>query len=224
MLGTYELRALGDLSSGAFDEINAAQVVVSVAMASFCRHAPNHGKSVAIRPFSDETLLRPGETSRKRAATLCHLGRHNFDPAALKVVPEWPLVYWWDDEFLEAYIVTPKLAESSPGRFGANTGNNARFTRFAWEPPHLSLVRVRAALPLDATARIHGQWAPYVLGGKGRVWQEPLLNVIAWQNAALELKTSIEHNYGTSAIAWKLANADHYFQPGDCFHSTRKRV
>ena len=38
--------------------------------------------------------------SRKRAATLCHEGHYTFDPAALKVVPEWPLIYWWGNSEL----------------------------------------------------------------------------------------------------------------------------
>ena len=55
--------------------------------------------------------LRDNQTPRKRAATLCHVGRHDFDPAALKVVPEWPLVYWWDHEFIARYSELPLIGE-----------------------------------------------------------------------------------------------------------------
>lgn len=45
----------------------------------------------------------------KYAAILAHIGRYEFSPAALKVVPEWPLVYWWSDELLARYASVPKF-------------------------------------------------------------------------------------------------------------------
>ena len=69
--------------------------VVSVAVSVFARDASTT-ESKALSPTPREDKSRDAErTQRKRAATLCHEGRHTFDPAALKVVPEWPLVYWW---------------------------------------------------------------------------------------------------------------------------------
>ena len=213
LLETFELRALGDLSSGAFDEINSAQVVVSVAMASFCRLAPHGGESVALRPFSDETLLRPGETSRKRAATLCHMGRHHFDPSALKVVPEWPLVYWWDEKMLTLYTDYGTIQGVCPARFGLNTGNNTRFIRFPFEVNDRtsSLRRCRIAV-VQSSAIPGSDWAPVVMGAKGREWVEPLWTVINWGSTGLELRTFAETSIGCA-----VRNPNFYFRPGIAF-------
>ena len=132
LLASYDLRALHDLSSGAFEEISPAQVVVNVTSSIFARQ-PGDGAATALKVFDDSNVTQQGETTRKRAATLCHIGRHTFDPAALKVVPEWPLVYWWDDSRITDYAAYPKLSELAPAKLGANLGDNTRFLRRPWE-------------------------------------------------------------------------------------------
>ena len=107
LLSSYDLRALHDVASGAFEEIQAAQVVVSVA-ASVFRKGVQKGTAVALRAFDDATLLQTGETPRKRAATLCQVRRHEFAPAALKVVGEWPVVYWWSADLLREFSRCPQ--------------------------------------------------------------------------------------------------------------------
>ena len=74
------------------------------------------------------TIARGPE--RKRAATLCQEGRYSFDPAALKVVPEWPLIYWWGVQSLQRYRTLP-AGESSAFKIfpELSTGDNERFLR-----------------------------------------------------------------------------------------------
>jgi hypothetical protein len=214
LLQTYDLRALGDLSSGAFQEINAAQVVVSVAMACFWRDQNTGGEKVAIRPFNDETLLKPGETERKRAATLCHVGRHTFDPAALKVVPEWPLVYWWDDAFLKKYATAPKLGEAFKVKQGMATANNTRFLRYWWEVAHTDICIDQFS---DNTFRCNETvWAPYVKGAEGLTWLEPLNEIVRWKNRSLE-----SHEIPSSTAG---KNDGFYFRRGIAFTSTGSEI
>ncbi|MEZ4251255.1 MAG: hypothetical protein R3B99_23830 [Polyangiales bacterium] len=47
---------------------------------------------MALKVFDDATVTQLGEQARKRAATLAHVGRHEFDRGA-EGRPEWPLVY-----------------------------------------------------------------------------------------------------------------------------------
>ena len=94
--GRTGCEALGDFDRGAFESV--PDDVVSVYGVVFARDSATRQQSMALLPTPprghvDEIRCR---THRKRAATLCHEGRHTFDPAALKVVPEWPLVYWWE--------------------------------------------------------------------------------------------------------------------------------
>ncbi len=74
------------------------------------------------RPFLMMKNITDDRTDRKSAATLCQVGRHTFTAADLKIVPEWPLVYWWDDAMLRAYQSAPLIGKVSPARQGLATG------------------------------------------------------------------------------------------------------
>ena len=91
-------------------------------------------ESVAIRPMSPQEVQRDSDQpQRAHAALLLHRGRHTFDPAALKVVPEWPLIYWWNSSLLAEYAALPLLGDSAPAVAGLRTSDNIRFVRNHWE-------------------------------------------------------------------------------------------
>ena len=95
LLGTSTYAALGDFDGGAFESV--PNDVLSVQRV-YCTDATHRTElSMALQPTPPRRHITTiaARTQRKRAATLCHEGRHTFDPAALKVVPEWPLIYWW---------------------------------------------------------------------------------------------------------------------------------
>ncbi|MEV0726566.1 BREX-6 system adenine-specific DNA-methyltransferase PglX [Micromonospora purpureochromogenes] len=185
LLGKHGLRALHDLSSGAFEEINPAQVVVSVVSSIFAR-GEQTTQALGHKAFDDETVTQQGETDRKRAATLCHEGCHTFDPAALKVVPDWPLPYWWEHE-LDYYGRLPLLGSVASVRKGIDTGNNNRFIRSPWEV---------------ASSRFgvspHSSWTPYVMGGGDRRWFEPLTNIVRYARRLLEIRVLAEISNGAN--------------------------
>ena len=207
LLGHFELRSLCDLSSGAFQEISAAQVVVSVTMTVFANDHPTVEHSVALKSFDDATLLQVGETERKRAACLCHVGRHDYDSSEMKVIPEWPLVYWWDDGFLKRYASAPKLAEEMESRVGLRTSNNSRFIRRSWEVlrSHITLVEFSAEMPQSTKL----SFVPHVMGANGRVWFETLSHVIDWSNRGLEVCVTLECAYRAYP-----QSTEFYFRPG----------
>jgi hypothetical protein len=190
LLQTYDLRSLGDFDRGAFEDV--PDEVVSVCVAVFERAEESRLSlrernaafaerkatlnSVALCPTPRDDRTRDSErTQRKRAATLCHVGRHTFDPAALKVVPEWPLVYWWDDKILNSYGDGKYLGTWAPACEGWSGSNNSRPLRFAWE------VQRR----LIGT---NGPWVPYIGGADGIEWVEPLRNLIDWRAKGLFMK------------------------------------
>ncbi|MFZ4580954.1 MAG: Eco57I restriction-modification methylase domain-containing protein, partial [Myxococcota bacterium] len=205
LLGTYGLRALHDLSSGAFEEISAAQVVVSVVSSVFARGVPI-SDALALKVFDDATVTQVGETLRKRAATLCHEGRRTFDPAALEVVPEWPLVYWWDAAFLERYSNAAKLKSAMQSRVGVRTSNNGRFVRRAWEPSFKSVLLTHFGQPLPSMFEVN--FVPHVMGGAGRAWLEDVADVINWRSNGLEVCVTLERAYGAYPQA-----VGYYFAP-----------
>ena len=187
LLESFDLRALGDFNKGAFEEI--PDEVVSVVVSIF-RHVRPAGGSVALQPTALDDSTRDSErTSRKRAATLAGVGRHVFEPAALRVIPEWPLVYWWPNDVLELFRLRPLLGAISPVRQGLATSDNTRYLRRAHE---LALKNIR----LDgAIERAH--WVPFVRGGSGRAWFEPVVDVIRWNTHGLEVKAMAEAKYGS---------------------------
>ncbi len=207
LLETYDLRALHDLSSGAFEEINAAQVVVSVVTSVFRRASMPGQTALGMKAFDDTTVTTQRETQRKRAATLCQLGRHEFTPAALKVVPEWPLVYWWERSMLDLYRAAPLLGKIADTRLGVRTSDNTRFLRCPWEVRPDPIVISRTA-----HASSEYGWSPYVKGGEGRVWMEPLNMLLNWQWTGLEVKTQLEAAYGMST-----QSPEFYFKLGVAF-------
>ena len=89
------------------------------------------------------------------AATITHVGSYRFNPAVLKVVPESPLVYWWDETTLTSYRSAPLIGDVAR-RKGMSTGDNSRFLRKSWEVPSGK-----------------DYWIPLVKGAEGREWFEP---------------------------------------------------
>lgn len=199
LLEAYDLRGLGDFAVGAFDEVpnDVLSVVVSVFRAARRVDTP----SIAQQPTPpDDTSYDRERTRRKRAATLCHVGRHEFTAEALQVVPEWPLVYWWDHEPLARYRETPLVGQVSPARQGLATADNARFLRRPWEV-------------CCGRSQTHECWVPYIKGAAGRVWMEPYDHAVLWARAGLQIQC-FERN---GKQASRPQNQELYFKKGVAF-------
>jgi hypothetical protein len=210
ILDKFDVRALGDFAVGAFDEVpnDLLSVTASVLHRSSARSEP----SIALQPTPPtDTSYDRARTSRKRAATLCHEGNYTFDPNALKVVPEWPLIYWWTASFLDLYARTPKLGEVSPARSGAQTSNDVRFLRRPWEVNLSAIEIVSRRDPRTGSTK----WAPYIAGAKGLRWIDPLSTLIDWEHSGLSVRVFNEHLYGSYSRTVK--NEDLYWRPGVAF-------
>jgi len=191
LLSTYKLGALGDFDRGAFEDV--PDELVSVVVSRFSKGPPS-GVCVAICPTPRDDRARDNErTPRKRAATLCHIGLYEFEPVALKVVPEWPLVYWWNSGFLSRYGVAPKLGDYSPVYMGLSTSDNPRFLRRPWEV-NPGTVAV-ASQDHDKRFYMHPVFRPLVSGAKGSSWMAALDLLVNWKHGGLELG-----NYRAAAL------------------------
>jgi hypothetical protein len=179
LLENFDLRGLGDFAVGAFDEVPNDVLSVTVSVLHRSPHRPEPSMAHQPTPPGDTSYDR-ARTRRKRAATLCQEGRHSFDPAALKVVPEWPLIYWWGNFELDRYRTLP-LASSSFSIFpGVKTGDNERFLRRWFEVNSTPMTPARQR---NETAT----WPSYIKGAAGYEWIEPVQHVVAWSSMALEL-------------------------------------
>ena len=209
LLKSYALTMLGDFDRGAFEDV--PDEVVSVAVSVFGRHTSQTG-SVAMLPTPRRDRSRDSQrTQRKRAATLVHVDRHKFDPGSLKVVPEWPLVHWWDARFLANYASVKTIGAISPARQGMATANNTRFLRRPWEVDRKSVFLRRLHDPGVSSPR--SKWTPYIKGAAGRLWVEPVDDLVLWHPHALAIKL-FERN---GKQASRPQNDQFYFKPGVAF-------
>jgi hypothetical protein len=203
LLGNFDLRGLGDFAVGAFDEV--PNDILNVAVSVLHRSSHRSESSMAHQPtrLGDNSYDR-ARTRRKRAATLCQEGRHAFDPVALKVVPEWPLIYWWDNYELDRYRTLPLVGSSFTIFPGVKTGDNDRFLRRWFEAP---------SIPTDPVQQRHetANWPSYIKGAAGYEWIEPVQHVITWSRAALEL--GVFATYCNPATV-RLRESSLFFRPG----------
>ncbi|WP_437665378.1 BREX-6 system adenine-specific DNA-methyltransferase PglX [Sorangium sp. So ce1182] len=207
LLRTSNLRALVDLDSGAFDEVSAAQVVLSVACSVFLRTAP--GRSVtALRPTPASDRVSTGMTSRKRAGLLVQDGCHKFDPHGFAAIEGAPIVYWWSKEALAQYSSAPKLGEMSKIREGVGTKNDPRYLRMWWEIRRVDLMLRRFEVK-DVAEWNEESWVPFVKGAEGREWIDSVRDVVNWKCAGLEIATYAKSRFGRGAT--------HYFRRGIAF-------
>lgn len=189
LLGTFDLRALGDFDRGAFEDV--PDEVVSVAVSILCR-AQTDMPSLAVCPTPREDTSRDSErTLRKRAGTRCQLGRVDFSPRLLKIVPEWPVVYWWSSE-LALYDSSVLLGDTAPLKLGVQTSNALRFNRLPMETAPQAYSR-------SGKPGQQAVWVPYIKGAAGQVWVEPLRCLLKWEANGLELKVQKEAQYGSYA-------------------------
>jgi hypothetical protein len=110
--------------------------------------------------------------------------RHEFAPAKLQVVPEWPLIYWWSENELDGYSAMPKILDFGGAKKGLCTGNDSRFLRLVWEVPKADVFVARFD---DTHSGRSTGWSPAVYGAKSKEWFEPLELVLRWHDRGLEL-------------------------------------
>lgn len=207
LLDKNDLRTLGDLSWGGFSAMKDNPVTMSI----FQKFAPDEDSTVAIAPTNLDERVRSAEEIRKKVAgLLAGTQRFEFKSDRFTVIKEKPIVYWWDDEFLEHYAKTPKLGEIAPVKSGMQTGDNTRFIRKPWElaKPKLRIVRFDEQL-LDVPPLA---WVPYVQGSRGRLWFEPISSLIDWTECGLQVKVLSEYRVGAT-----IRNPDFFFTPGVAF-------
>lgn len=196
LLELHGLEALGDFDRGAFESVPDERV--SVAVSIFARGASTlEAKALCPTPREDTSRDRD-RTQRKRAATLCQEGGHSFTPPALKAIPEWPLIYWWNRELLGKVAQGELVGKVGALPIGLQTGNNDRFLRRPWEVRPGS---IEANREFEDCVNDQKPWKAYVKGAAGLRWLEPLSFVIWFarpQHSAYETSPSARYGQGAS--------------------------
>lgn len=206
LLQRAELRMLLDLGKAAFSL--SGSTLISACISLFVK-SDYRAPSIAFRPIPPEEVIRDAiQYKRLDRAILLGVGRYEFTPEYLSVIPGHPLIYWWDEVFLERYAASPKLMDLSDVRQGLATADNGRFVRSPWEVRFSSVTLSRANDRLEP-----GSWSPFVMGAGGRSWFEPCDDLVNWARVGLELKT-FERD---GRLASRPQNQAYYFRPGVAF-------
>ncbi len=182
------LASVVDLQWCAFEQMRHNTIAMYCFHSGLISHSISNGLVPTPRDERDESIPA---LYRKRAATLAQEGFCRFNPSELKIVPEWPLVFWWSSEILRLYQSAPLIGDLAPARQGLATADNARFLRRPWEP-----------------AIIGDIWKPFIKGADGKIWLEPLNDLMEWGNCGLAMKTF------DRAV---LRNPESYFRLGIAF-------
>ena len=213
LIDTYDLRILGDIDRGGFEDV--LDEVVSTVMSVFRRADPTKAPSIATQPTPlDDNSRDRYRTNRKRAAVLAQVGRCEFQTQRFDVIKEKPIIYWWDEEFLIHYFEALKIGKTFPVRKGIITGDDTRFNRLPWEVTLASICTSK----LDEIFEVPDErcdWAPTIKGAKGRTWLEPLSDIITWKNDGLEIK--ILHDYQHGSYTKRVQSRGKYFKAGIAF-------
>lgn len=206
LLENYTLPALADLDSGAFEEISAAQVVVSVALAPFWRIQDASVQGIAIRPTPPEDKASKDMIWRKRAGMLAHHERFEFQTEALRGIEGWPLVYWWGEGTLVDYMSSELVGNKFSPRKGMITSDDTRFLRLPWELDVSGLYLSVDFHQLPTTGSL--RWMPYIKGASGAKWLEPLRSCVKWHNHGLEVKSLNQFKY--TSYTRQIMNESYY--------------
>ncbi len=205
LLDSHDLRMLGDVDRGAFDEV--PNELLAAAMSVFRRASPPSGASVAMQPTPlDDRSYDRERAKRKRAAVLCQVGRFEFDQSAFSAIAEAPLVYWWSTEEVGRYREAPKLESVAAVRQGLATSDNTRFLRRPWEVERRTMWLARWSSQESVP---EATWVPFVKGAAGRAWFESCECLVSWENRGLAMKLLGEKLYGSFTRTIK--NEPHYF-------------
>jgi Eco57I restriction-modification methylase len=203
LIGENDLRLLGDVSWGAFSSMKDNPVTMSIIFNSL----PSVSKSVAISPTDLNERVRSLEEIRKKiAGLLCGSERFEFQCDRFSAIKEKPIIYWWDDKFVEFYINTPKIEDTCSVKEGLSTANNIRFIRKVWESNTFDI-----QISSDRIINLTEKWCPYLKGAAGKSWIDPLEYILNWQARGLGVKVS-----SASAVR----NENYHFQKGISFATT----
>ncbi len=207
------INIIADLGKAAF---SSGSMLINASMNVFENTTVQKSKSVAVRPFTPEDVIVDPKQIPRNEAVLCSGSEiFAFDSKKLKKsISGQPLIYWWDDTFLNLYAETKKIEEVADIRQGMASSNDKRYLRSPWE------VNGRDIHICDLSkhkSNIKEKWVPFVKGAAGKIWFEPLTDVIEWQNNGLEVKSFAEKLY--KSYTRTIKNESYYFLPALAFPS-----
>ncbi|MBF0258417.1 MAG: BREX-1 system adenine-specific DNA-methyltransferase PglX [Desulfamplus sp.] len=188
------------LGAYTFQELRDHALAVAFVFQHGLKKQNNHGVY--------QRYLRPKEKSG------CLINQHNtytFPQSRFAEIPASPMIYWWPEEFREAYLNAPKLGEVGETKVGLQTGNNDRYVRYFWEVDKEKLTLVSQ----QEEGEVNNIWSPYVKGASGKRWFHGIDAIVMWSDDGLEIKHFFPN--GVKKRASRPQSIPFYFKQGLAF-------
>lgn len=135
---------------------------------------------------------------------------YRFQQERFADIPGSPMIYWWPEEFRQAYLKAKKLGKGV-SKTGCQTCDNNRFLRLYWEvlQQNIGLLDINHV----NTPNFSYTWQPYVMGAKDNRWYESILYVVKWKYSKRELWERVKDIKGGM-----IKNENLYFLQGIAFN------
>ncbi|MDY0223444.1 MAG: BREX-1 system adenine-specific DNA-methyltransferase PglX, partial [Desulfobacterium sp.] len=137
---------------------------------------------------------------------------YTFPQSRFAEIPGAPMIYWWPEEFRQAYLNSPKLGDIGIVRQGMATSSNNRFLRKPFEIM-VDNIGFHNDNSKEITFRL--TWYPYVKGAAGKRWFEGLTECVNYKHNGLEVKSYASYLYASATRTVK--NQNLYFKQGLAF-------
>jgi hypothetical protein len=200
-INNFHIESLLHLGIGVFKELNTKKVQ-NVALVFSNKQLY---KSLTKCYKLDETFI----VEEKKNSFDKREKEYLIDFDELKVVPNTPLAFWFDSEFINLYRNHPVLDDIITPRQGLATGDNDRFVRFWHE---VSKNNICLSAKDKEEARESGKkWFPYNKGGGYNKWYGNNYYLVNWQSDGHEIKNNFD---SSGKLRSRPQNEKFYFKEG----------
>ncbi|MEY3929811.1 MAG: hypothetical protein RLZZ516_1521 [Cyanobacteriota bacterium] len=189
------LLGFADLGWGVLD--NAYVETAAYALARMPR-------TMRLAPFVDLREAENKETALAKAISGGNCGDSVYwrDPTSFGLLPDSPLIYWWERERFNYFASLPTLGEKCE-QIGKGAGPHAIFYRLRWEVPANEI-------------GLNKRWAPYANGGPYSPFRRDDNLLLEWASNGSLVKSYIleKYPYLKGNTEWNIQLEGYYGKPG----------
>ncbi len=190
---------MAHLGPRAFDEIGGEVVQPTAFVDRICQIPDYRAVYVRLTGASGEAAKEELFISEKQ--------RYIAKKEDFTKIPGQPVAYDLPPQVIQAFDSSPALSQLAETRLGMTTADNARFTRFWFEP---ALERcIFSANNEEEVFAAGKKWVPYNKGGRFRKWYGNLDVVVNWENKGAEIRGFSGPN---GRIRSTVPNTGYYFR------------
>lgn len=170
----------GDLHLGAFSDMKDVSATMFVCQKSNLKSL----STKIVRPVPKLQIRRDQYQVGKNERGLFRASEvYTFPQSRFAEISGSPMIYWWPEEFRQAYLAAPKLGETGKPRQGLATANNNRFIRSVWE---IAIKKIPLERNFSILLPSNSYWSPYIKGAMGKRWFETVTNLLNVKNQRKE--------------------------------------